>query len=233
MKKKEKTNVNNKKSLAYLISSIVLFIAFIVWTILVCFNKFDALNTAVHNFILHLFISEMSQKIFEIITFFGCTIWIVALCAIIFFIFIFKKKYGKATGIGSVIIISTIINNVVKVIVREPRPSYMPVGLESTFAYPSGHTMASITTYGFIIYLISKTTIPKKYKYFYGVLLSILALAVMTSRIYLGAHYFNDIVGGIFASTSLLLFFAYLDNKKGIIEKLDNLKLKKKKQSKK
>ncbi len=121
-------------------------------------------------------------------------------------------------------IVSTIINNVVKVIVREPRPVYMPKNMETTFAYPSGHSMAAVTTYGFFIYLINKSTIPKKYKCFYSILLSLFAIFIMTSRIYLGAHFFSDIIGAMLASLTLIFLFMYLNEKLGIFKKLDDNK---------
>lgn len=223
MKKKTKKE-KSKSSIALLITTIILFIGFTVWSILVSFNKFDTLNIKVHDFILHLFLSETSEKIFKGFTFCGTTLCIVSLAAIVFFILVYKKKYGKAIGTGSIIAISTIINNVVKVIVREPRPAYMPVGMESTFAYPSGHSMASVTLYGFFILLISKSTIPKKYKWFYSILLGALALGVMTSRIYLGAHYFSDIIGALLCSLTLIFLFMYLDKRFGIFAKLDDNK---------
>ena len=123
-----------------------------------------------------------------------------------------KNIYGYI--ISGTLIFSTIMNNVIKVIIRRERPIYMIVR-ETTFSFPSGHTMASVSMYGILIYLINKSNMNKKLKIILSIILGMIPLMVATSRIYLGAHYFSDILGAIMLATIVLLISTkYIKDKK-------------------
>ena len=125
---------------------------FVINSILVINNKYAGIDESIHNFIIR-FSSEMTTKFMKIFTFLGSTPFIILLCILIFVILLYKKQKEYAYKCAGILIISTLINNIVKVIVRRPRPEYITV-VENTFSYPSGHTMASVTLYGFLIYFI-------------------------------------------------------------------------------
>ena len=133
---------------------------FVINSILVIDNKYVGIDESIHNFIIR-FSSEMTTKFMKIFTFLGSTPFIILLCILIFVILLYKKQKEYAYKCAGILIISTLINNIVKVIVRRPRPEYITV-VENTFSYPSGHTMASVTLYGFLIYFILKSKISKK-----------------------------------------------------------------------
>jgi len=194
----------------------ILIIAFIINTILVITNAYTAFDASFHNLVMR-YASEMTSKVMRAITFLGSTVFIVALCAVVFFGLILKKRKAQGYSIASILIVSTLINNVIKLIIRRPRPEYISV-IEHSFSYPSGHTMASTTLYGFIIYLILKSDFPKRYKVIYSCALGLLILLVGLSRIYLGAHFFSDVFGGMLLSAALLLTFDIINDEKKLIK---------------
>lgn len=179
-----------------------LLVLFIINSILVINNKYVSIDDSVHNFVMK-FYSEMTTKFMKIFTFLGSTPFITLLCVLVFVILLYKKQKEYAYKCAGILVISTLINNIVKVIVRRPRPEYITV-VENTFSYPSGHTMASVTLYGFLIYFILKSKISKTYKIVFSIILGIIPLLVGISRIYLGAHYFSDVFGGALLSIMLL-----------------------------
>ena len=199
-----------KKSKLYLI--VFLIIVFIINTVLVMTNSYEKTDDIIHNTILHLH-SEMTTKIMHGITFLGSTLFIVLLAIALFILFLWKKRKVYAYTTASILIISTLINNIIKIIIRRNRPTYMTV-VENSFSYPSGHMMASTTLYGFLAYLIIKSKMPKKYKILYSSLFILLILLVGSSRIYLGAHFFSDILGAALVSSILLLTFDYINDSK-------------------
>ena len=179
-----------------------LLVLFIINSILVINNKYVSIDDSVYNFIIK-FSSEMTTKFMKIFTFLGSTPFIIGLCILVFVILFYQKQKEYAYKCAGILVISTLINNIVKVIVRRPRPEYITV-VENTFSYPSGHTMASVTLYGFLIYFILKSKISRTYKIVFSIILSIIPVLVGISRIYLGAHYFSDVFGGALLSFMLL-----------------------------
>lgn len=192
----------------------ILFVLFIVWTVLVKMNllvEFD-------KFFYKLITSSMNDTlttIFKTITFFGSTVFMVIFAIILFIFFILKKKNIISYLTSSCLIISTILNNVIKIIIRRSRPDVIKLVHETSFSYPSGHTMASVSIYGIIIYLLLKSNLSKTIKYIGTISLSLLIVLIGISRIYLGAHFMSDIIGAILVSTIwLLVFTSIIEDKK-------------------
>lgn len=159
--------------------------------------------------------SDLNTRIMKFFTFFGSTYFILFLM-FIFLISTFIK--GKIFMIINFIIIcNTIINRIVKVIVRRERPTLINLINETSFSFPSGHTMISVSLYGFIIYLIYKSKINKKIRIILIISLLLLISLIIISRIYLGVHYFSDCCSGIFLSLAFLLFIIEILERKNII----------------
>ena len=189
---------------------------FIILTILV---KFD-LTTGFDNYfykIITLHMNNTLTNIFKVITFLGSTGFIIALCAIFLIVFIIIKHKNKGFIVTSVLIISTVINNGIKLIIQRERPDVIKLVTEHSFSFPSGHTMASVSMYGILMYLVIRSNLNNKLKIVLSTILGIIPILVAISRVYLGAHYITDVIGGIIMSTILLLVATYyIDKKKWI-----------------
>ena len=175
-------------------------------------DSVKGIDDLIYSFIINIK-SDYMTNIMKFITFFGSTKFIVFLM-IIFLILGLKRK--KVFNIINVIIIGEVIlNNLVKIIVRRDRPELINLVHETSFSFPSGHTMVSVTLYGFIIYLISKSKLSNKLKTLFIILLTLLITLIVISRIYLGVHYFSDCMAGIaLALAYLLLCIEILERKK-------------------
>lgn len=166
------------------------------------FNKVNIIDTYFYNLIISMKCNFVTNFM-KFITFFASTKFILGIVIILFIVSLFK---GKLPLIMNWLILGeVVINNIVKVIVKRDRPILINMVTETTYSFPSGHTMVSVVFYGFIIYLVSKLKIDKKYKYIINVCLTILIILIMLSRIYLGAHYFSDVIAGACLSTTYLL----------------------------
>ncbi len=194
---------------------IILFsILFILLAILV---KLDLLST-IDTFVYELFnITDVNTKVFKIFTFFGSTLFIILLCVFFFILFIILKKKNYSYIIASTLVISTILNNVIKIIIRRERPLVLRLVEESSFSFPSGHMMASVSLYGILLYLVLKSNIKKSLKIFLSIFLGVLPVLVGMSRIYLGAHFFSDIIGALLVSLILLLIVIDYIEKKNLL----------------
>lgn len=211
--------MKNKKILSNkMIILLILIGLFILNTILVVSGNTEGFDVAVHDMFMN-FESAGMTKFMNFITFFGSTLWIVIFSIIVVVLLFFGQKFSWSISTAVLIITSTLLNNGVKFLVNRPRPPFMmDIVNETTSSYPSGHTMAAVTLYGFILYLIGKSRYTSKHKIISSIFLSVLILLVCASRIYLGAHYFSDVFGGILLSSILILVFDLLNNKKHFIK---------------
>ena len=116
-----------------------------------------------------------------------------------------NKKIPKYVTLNLVSVF--ILNRLIKIIVRRPRPEVVTLIRESGYSFPSAHSMISFAFYGFIIYLILKKSKLKKLKVLNSILLTLLILFIGISRVYLGVHYATDVLGGFLIALAYLIVF--------------------------
>lgn len=99
----------------------------------------------------------------------------------------------------------TAINTLVKHLIERPRPLFDdPIVTLATFSFPSGHVAASTLFYGFIaVWFISRMHgLHRKLPIAAAALLMIALVAA--SRMYLGAHFFSDVLAAFFECVAWL-----------------------------
>lgn len=85
-----------------------------------------------------------------------------------------------------------------------PRPVAIYHGA-SAYGFPSGHTTMSVVLYGFLAILLArKLSGAWRWGLFSGVLF--ISFVIGFSRLYLGAHWLSDVLGGYFIGTSWTAF---------------------------
>ncbi len=161
-------------------------------------------------------ISDRMTFFVKMVTSLGSAIALISLTVLVMLIFR-NKKYGILTGVNLLVIF--LFNLLLKFIFARPRPIDINLIEESGYSFPSAHAMVSTAFYGFFVYLICKTNLSKKLKWFYSILLSILIIFICITRVYLGVHYASDVFGGALLSIAYLVLFTsivskYLHNKK-------------------
>jgi membrane protein DedA with SNARE-associated domain/membrane-associated phospholipid phosphatase len=115
-------------------------------------------------------------------------------CFLATFILVIRKQFKQAIlfatatfGVGFAI-------KFIKVVINYPRPDLM-IHLLGPTAFPSGHTGLYATTAFVICHLLSEHH-PEKKSIFWqiGILSTVF---VMAARLYLGAHWLTDVIGGL------------------------------------
>ena len=190
------------------------FILFILFLMLYLFNRVNLLDTFIYDLIIS-FKSNSFTKFMKFITFLASTKFITSIVILLFILSFFKGKLPLI--INWIILGEVFINNIIKVLVRRERPIIINMVTENTFSFPSGHTMAAVVFYGFLIYLIKKSKLDKKYKILVSIILSLLIILIMMSRIYLGAHYFSDVIAGASLATSYLLLLIDMLERRNVL----------------
>lgn len=167
----------------------------LLWTFLVYFNGLYGFDMVVYKFIESFRCASLTW-LFKFITFFASVKFIIMICILSFIIYYYSKD-RKFLYLILVIICSTLFNLVIKFIVGRDRPLMLYWLIEeSNYSFPSGHSMMAMVFYGCLGYVINRCKLDKKYKYIINCLLSSLILLIGLSRIYLGVHYFSDVIGG-------------------------------------
>jgi undecaprenyl-diphosphatase len=100
---------------------------------------------------------------------------------------------------------SAALNQLLKAFFARPRPYFeQPLLMESSYSFPSGHAMESLVFYGMLAYfaVLGLQTWRARTAVVFGA--ALLVLLIGFSRMYLGVHYFSDVVAG-FAAGSVWL----------------------------
>ena len=179
----------------------------------ICYGvlSYDSLviDTKVYSFITDNLMSDGITSVLKVITELGGVAFTV-LAGVLIFMFCKKIRWFVTFDLVGV----TLINQVIKHIVRRPRPNVLRLVEEDGYSFPSGHSMVSMAFYGIIIYLVYKNVTNKYLKWTLIALLSLLILSIGFSRIYVGVHYFTDVVGGFLLGLAYLIIYINIYNKK-------------------
>ncbi|MEM5312398.1 phosphatase PAP2 family protein [Paraburkholderia sp. JHI869] len=93
-----------------------------------------------------------------------------------------------------------------KFTVQRSRPTSIYEGIES-FSFPSSHATLSIVVYGFLTYLVCRGHRRQVQVRIVGISAAVIAL-ISISRIYLGVHWFSDILAGLSLGTAWIAFLS-------------------------
>lgn len=112
-----------------------------------------------------------------------------------------KIKVVSVFNVG----VASLLNILVKHIVKRPRPDVVALIVETGYSFPSGHSMLAMAMYGFLAYLAFKYIKNVPIKYFLSIFSCITGILIALSRVYLGVHYFTDIVCGLVLGMAVLV----------------------------
>lgn len=163
------------------------------------YSLFQTINTPITT-ILAKIITSLSSPEFAL--------FLIVLCMIFV-----KNKNVKNMILANAIIV-TLINQIIKRIVARPRPEEWMIVSEAGFSFPSAHAMFTLAFYGLFLYFVNQSTINKKWKVFFNILLIFLIITIPLTRIYLGVHYASDVLAGLCLSGTILIIYSFFTKKK-------------------
>ena len=128
-------------------------------------------------------------------------------------LFLWATGRREAAVLTLLALVGLPLNFAIKELIRRPRPDLaivkvlLPVTGRS---FPSGHAMTATMLYGFLGLLIWVHAHPAGVRSAATCVMGLIPLGVGLSRIYLGVHWFSDVIGGWAAGVFFLLVMAVL-----------------------
>jgi undecaprenyl-diphosphatase len=95
---------------------------------------------------------------------------------------------------------ASLISYTTKLLVRRPRPGdgdgvlVVKADLRDS-SFPSGHVLHYVVFWGFVAYLLMVKLAPRRWRWLPVLYLNVLIVLVGPSRVYLGHHWFTDVLG--------------------------------------
>lgn len=115
------------------------------------------------------------------------------------------RTYGAALHWVAAVASTLILTRLLKLSVAAPRPLDLYDGI-SAFSFPSGHTGLSVAVYGFLAVLIARE-LPLQRRWMPYTAAALLVIPIGFSRLYLGAHWLSDVLGGLALGLACLALF--------------------------
>jgi membrane-associated phospholipid phosphatase len=155
----------------------------------------------------HALASPATRTVFELITEMGSFRTLSVLAVGVALVLLVRRQLLLALVWLIALAGGGLIDAWLKSLFLRERPSFeVSLVYEPTLSFPSGHSMASIVSYGMLAYLLVLIVPHRWLRIAVAGILSLLVLGIGFSRIYLGAHWFSDVLGGFTAGAVWLAF---------------------------
>jgi undecaprenyl-diphosphatase len=178
----------------------------------------SSFDDAVYKFVSG-FISDGMTRLMKFITFLGSE-WSISFLAVMVpaLVFILRKKeyYRPGLLMAANIALGALLNQMLKLVFRRPRPEVLKLVEETGFSFPSGHSMSSLIFFGFAAYLLIRYG-KHRGRYLLAGAIGVLVLLIGLSRIYLGVHYASDVLAGFIIGAGWLIIAVRISDR--VLEK--------------
>jgi membrane-associated phospholipid phosphatase len=121
----------------------------------------------------------------------------IPLCMLLFAIlWVRRPALRPFIGLVAVLILGPAVSDLVRIIVRRPRPWVGALALPGSYSFPSGHAAAAAAAFGYLAYLGIRATRTLRAQVAIALVAATLTVGVAYSRVVLGFHWTSDVVAG-------------------------------------
>lgn len=136
----------------------------------------------------------------------------IALTGSLLLVLVIRRCYRAATFLFLAMAGGFLLVVALKLLIHLPRPVVIYHGA-AVYGFPSGHTTMSVVLYGFLAILMARGLAGA---WRWGLVVSALLFSfiIAFSRLYLGAHWLSDVLGGFFLGISWVAFLGIAYHRK-------------------
>jgi undecaprenyl-diphosphatase len=167
-------------------------------------NPFAGIDHGAANWF-HAHLTHRFVAVLRAITEFGSSEWIAVVLAIAVVLFIFKRWWLSLATMIVAVPGGMLLNELVKILVHRHRPFVDGWFVDwSGYSFASGHTIGATLLYGQIALFVFPLIKGRRRRALLFSAAAFVVVMVGFSRIALGAHYFSDVLAGMFFGISWL-----------------------------
>jgi len=146
-------------------------------------------------------------QVLRVVTFFGSVGFVAVAASCVTIFLIARKRWYQVLLLTLAVGGGSLLNILLKHFFHRQRPVLEnPFLTLASYGFPSGHTMGSTLFYGVLAIFVADSVTNWRWRVLaFGIPAFAVAL-IGLSRIYLGAHYFTDVVGAIAVGLAWLAF---------------------------
>lgn len=170
-------------------------------------NGLSRADTAIRNLFQDLR-TPVGDDIMTFITMLGDGVVIAAVAAVVIAYLFARKAWRRATGLMIAIAGAAVFVPLFKMLFQRERPIDIYTGADA-LSFPSGHATLTVVLFGIVAVLVAHDRSPLTKAGIFSLAVPLIG-AVAFSRIYLGAHWMSDVVGGIAFGTAMVAAFAFV-----------------------
>jgi undecaprenyl-diphosphatase len=142
--------------------------------------------------------SPRVRRVFIVLTEMGSSEALTGMAVLVALALLMRRRRLLAVVWLIAMIGTAVLNQGLKAAFERPRPDFPDAAIaEHSNSFPSGHSMGAVVAFGLLAYFLLPALSDRREKVALVLVTAALALAIGFSRIYLGAHYFSDVVGGL------------------------------------
>jgi undecaprenyl-diphosphatase len=129
---------------------------------------------------------------------------------------VWRRSWHTATYWIGVTAFGEVLVQVLKLTLGRRRPLELYTGVEQ-FSFPSGHATVTTVMLGFLAFLVSRRQ-PLRARLVIAAVAGLYVALVAFSRLYLGAHWLSDVLGGISLGVTWISMVAMVYTHRGVQE---------------
>jgi undecaprenyl-diphosphatase len=161
-------------------------------------------DTAFTNF-LHGLADPTLDALMVAVTDLGSSVTLAAVVGLAAVLLVVVRRRPEALFVVVALVGSLALNDRLKSVYQRARPGFDWAEVPPETGFPSGHAMTSFVTYVALALVIWRVA-GRRVGIVALVLAIVLAVGIGISRVYLGAHWLSDVIGGYLAGALWLLF---------------------------